>query len=55
MSNELIYELARQIAEQLNQRINIPFLSEEEEQVVLQTLIRKVLEILVLLRSRERE
>jgi|GEM_PF-3810819 len=53
MPNELIYEIARQIAEQVNRRIDIPFLSEEEEQAILQLLALKVVEILFLLRKQK--
>ncbi|MDZ4121345.1 MAG: hypothetical protein U1C33_02925 [Candidatus Cloacimonadaceae bacterium] len=51
MSNELIYEIARQIAEQINQKVNIPFLNEDEEQALFQLLVLKALEILWSLRN----
>ncbi|MDZ4121920.1 MAG: hypothetical protein U1C33_05835 [Candidatus Cloacimonadaceae bacterium] len=51
MSNELIYEIARQIAEQINQKVNIPFLNEDEEQALFQLMVLKALEILWSLRK----
>ena len=43
--NPAIQVIAREIATQINNKINIPFLSEEQEQVFFELVVSKVIEL----------
>lgn len=43
--NEAIVVVARELAKQINQVVNLPFMNEEEEELFFQMVVLKVLEI----------
>jgi len=43
--NELIPAVAREVATQINRLVDLPFLSEDEEEIFFQLLVTKVFEV----------
>lgn len=45
--NPLIVAMAKELAEQINNKVNIPFLNEEQERVFFELVVTKVMELLM--------
>jgi hypothetical protein len=45
--NPFVKELAKQLATQINAKINIPFLNEEQEQMFFELVVTKVFELVL--------
>jgi hypothetical protein len=45
--NPCIQSLAKELAEYINQKVNIPWLNEEQEQIFFELVVTKILELIM--------